>query len=55
MSLQQTKMRFPWLPTFLADFLAIVAAYYATIFLRFHSDLGERLYGALPRLIDQPM
>jgi exopolysaccharide biosynthesis polyprenyl glycosylphosphotransferase len=41
---------------FLADFLAIVAAYYGTIFLRFHSDLGERLYGTLPRLIvDQPM
>jgi exopolysaccharide biosynthesis polyprenyl glycosylphosphotransferase len=49
-------MRFPWLPMFLADFVAIVAAYYSTIFLRFHSDLGERLYGALPRIIvDQPM
>jgi len=44
------------MPTFLADFLAIVAAYYATIFVRFHSDMGEVLYGALPRLIaDQEM
>lgn len=41
---------------FLADFLAIVAAYYATIFLRFHSDVGEHIYGTLPKLIaDQPM
>ncbi len=41
---------------FLADFLAIVAAYYSTIFLRFHSDLGEHIYGTLPKLIaDQPM
>jgi len=56
MSFISKKTRFPWMPTFLADFLAIVTAYYTTIFLRFHSDLGERLYGALPRLIvDQPM
>ncbi len=41
---------------FMADFLAIVAAYYATIFLRFHSDLGIHIYGALPKLIvDQHM
>ena len=51
MSLISKKSSFPWLPTFLADFLAIVAAYYTTIFLRFHSDLGEKLYGTLPKLI----
>jgi len=50
------KMSFLWLPTFLADFLAIVGAYYSTIFLRFHSDIGEVLYGTLPRIIaDQEM
>jgi exopolysaccharide biosynthesis polyprenyl glycosylphosphotransferase len=45
------KMRFPWLPMFMADFMAIVAAYYTTIFFRFHSTLGERLYATLPLLI----
>jgi len=50
------KTKFPWLPMFLADFMAIVGAYYTTIFLRFHSDLGERIYGTLPKLIaDQRM
>jgi len=40
----------------MADFTAIVVAYYTTIFMRFHSDIGEVLYGALPRLIaDQEM
>ena len=49
------KLQFPWLPMFMADFMAIVAAYYATIFFRFHSGVGERLYGTLPLLIaEQP-
>lgn len=44
------------MPYFLADFLAIVSAYYITIFLRFHSDIGVILYGTLPKLIaDQHM
>ncbi len=37
----------------MADVLAIVAAYFGTFFLRFHSDFGEKLYGALPKLIAQ--
>lgn len=45
----------PWLPYFLSDFLAIVAAYFFTLFLRFHSGVGQMIYGTLPRLLDEPM
>jgi len=38
------KMKYPWLPLFAADFVAIVAAYYTALLLRFHSDTGARLY-----------
>ncbi len=38
------QFRFPWLPYVFADILALVLAYYATILLRFRSDLGRRLY-----------
>jgi exopolysaccharide biosynthesis polyprenyl glycosylphosphotransferase len=51
MTIISKKTQFPWLPIFAADFVAIVAAYYGTIFLRFHSDIGERIYGTLPRLL----
>ena len=51
MSFMGKKIRFLWLPVFFADFLAIVTAYYATLFLRFHSDLGSKIYGAIPQII----
>ncbi len=38
------KLRYPWLLPFASDFLAITAAYYTTLLLRFHSDAGARLY-----------
>ena len=44
------QMRFPWLLPLLADFGAVIAAYAATFFLRFHSDLGESLFGTVPVL-----
>ncbi|RLC01119.1 MAG: hypothetical protein DRI57_31510 [Deltaproteobacteria bacterium] len=56
MSFISKKTRFLWLPDFMADFMAIIAAYYTTIFLRFYSAFGERIYGTLPKLIaDQHM
>lgn len=56
MSFISKKTRFLWLPLFLADFLAIIVAYYTTIFLRFYSAFGDRIYGTLPKLIaDQQM
>ncbi len=45
------RLRFPWLIPFFADFCAIVTAYLATFFLRFHSETGEWLFESLPRLI----
>ncbi len=36
-----------WLFYAAADLYAVVAAYYATIFMRFHSEWGTRLYGRL--------
>ncbi len=44
-------IRFPWLPLFGADFLAVVAAYYTTLLLRFYSGFGEQIYGFLARIV----
>jgi exopolysaccharide biosynthesis polyprenyl glycosylphosphotransferase len=43
--MQRTK-RFEqtWLFAFAADFLAVVAAYYASFLIRFHTELGNRLF-----------
>jgi len=49
-TLSTKRLRFPWLVPFFADFCAIITAYAATFFLRFHSDPGERLFESLPRL-----
>ncbi len=43
----KSRIQFPWLLVFAADLLAIVAAYYSSIILRFHSDVGARLYDFL--------
>lgn len=51
MSFISKKTRFSWLPFFMADFMAVVVAYYITIFLRFYSAFGERIYGTIPKLI----
>ncbi len=50
-SLKNSRLRAPWLFPFFADFAAIVAAYYATYILRFHSDLGETVFETLPALL----
>jgi len=44
------RMRYPWLLPFFADFCAIAAAYAATFFLRFHSDLGDAVFETVPAL-----
>ncbi|MDD4870778.1 MAG: exopolysaccharide biosynthesis polyprenyl glycosylphosphotransferase [Kiritimatiellae bacterium] len=38
------KIRNLWLVQFFADFAAIVAAYYTTLLIRFHSDIGEEFF-----------
>jgi len=40
-----------WLVQFIADLLAIVAAYYTTLGLRFYSAWGENLFNAINRLM----
>jgi exopolysaccharide biosynthesis polyprenyl glycosylphosphotransferase len=44
------RMQYSWLLPFGADILAIVAAYYTTLFLRFHSTAGGCVYDLLARL-----
>lgn len=49
------KMRFPWLPYFFTDILAITLAYYATVVFRFRSQIGRRFYDRVTILIlDHP-
>ncbi len=45
------RLRHSWLPFFAADFVAIVAAYYLTVLLRFHSDWGAGLFDGINRAL----
>jgi len=45
------KIRNLWLLQFLADFLAIVSAYYTVLLIRFHSEIGERFFTGVNRLL----
>lgn len=45
------KIRNLWLLQFFADFTAIVAAYYTTLLIRFHSSLGERFFTLANQLL----
>jgi len=38
------KIKNLWLFQFFADFTAIVAAYYTTLLIRFHSSVGEKFF-----------
>jgi len=40
-----------WLFQFAADIAAIAAAYYTTVFLRFHSEWGEHLFASITRAL----
>jgi len=52
---QNRKMTYPWLPYFLADFVAITLAYYLTLLLRFHSRAGQSFYDWVTfLLLEQP-
>lgn len=45
------RIRNLWLFQFTADLAAIAAAYYTTVFLRFHSEWGERLLASISRVL----
>lgn len=48
-------MRFPWLPYFLSDFLAITVSYYLTVLFRFRSSVGLAFYDKVTfLLLEQP-
>ena len=46
------RIRHLWLFPFGADFLAITAAYYTLLFLRFHSEWGLRIFSFINRWLD---
>lgn len=49
--MRQTRITHLWLFQLLADFAAVVAAYYATLALRFHSALGTSLFTTINRVL----
>ncbi|MDP6630907.1 MAG: exopolysaccharide biosynthesis polyprenyl glycosylphosphotransferase [Kiritimatiellia bacterium] len=47
--MRDNRIRHLWLFLLASDFFAVVAAYYATLFVRFHSEWGERFFTVLNR------
>jgi len=48
---KQRTIRHLWLFYFFCDLAAIIAAYYTTMLLRFHSDIGEKAYALASRAL----
>jgi len=46
------RIRHLWLVSFAADIFAIAAAYYSTLFARFHSEWGEQIFTAINRILE---
>ncbi len=49
--MRDNRIRHLWLFHLASDFFAVVAAYYVTLFVRFHSLWGERLFTVLNRVL----